>query len=206
MPTSPLSHRMIRSPLFRFVAATLLVSGLAACNDPFGLKATVAVQYDTLSAYAVTGTPLTFPAGYNAGTGIVVRVEPDIAFDIAFDLDASGKIKLIPARQISPSRNVGGFPSASPRVGLLRHTGTFESLTKAPGPGAYTYDSTIVVSPGEAVALEVSSDACQFSLSQLLYAKLVIDSTNAQTRRIFFRATRDPNCGFRSLTPGVPKS
>ena len=197
---------MMRTPIFTLAAIACSVVGLASCGDPLGVKATVAIKFDTLSVYAMSGTPLTYPSAYNAGTGVVLRVEPDIAFDIAFDLDANGKVRLIPARQVSATRTVGGLPSASPRVGMVAIKGSFESLTKAPGSGSYAHDSSLVVVPGEAVALEVSSDACQFSLSQQLYAKLVIDSVKAQTRRIYFRATRDPNCGFRSLTPGIPKS
>lgn len=206
MPTSSLSRRMICTPTFKLAVLAGSVIGLAACGDPLGVKATAAVRFDTLSVYAMSGTPLTYPSAYSAGTGVVMRVEPDIAFDIAFDLDANGKVRLIPARQVSAARTIGGLPQPTPRVGMVVVKGTFESLTKAPGSGSYKYDSSLVVSPGEAVALEVASDACQFSLSQQLYAKLVIDSVKAQTRRIYFRATRDPNCGFRSLTPGIPKS
>ena len=45
----------------------------------------------------------------------------------------------------------------------------------------------------------------RFSLASLMYAKIVVDSVNTTTRQIFFRATRNPNCGFRSFQPGVPK-
>jgi hypothetical protein len=83
-------------------------------------------------------------------------------------------------------------------------SGTFDNVRKAPG-GGYKYDSTVTVNPGQTVVVEVASDACQFSLAQLLYAKVVVDSVNADTRQVYFRATRDPNCGFKSFAPGVPK-
>jgi hypothetical protein len=56
------------------------------------------------------------------------------------------------------------------------------------------------------VVFELASDACQYSLASQLYAKLVVDSVASTRRQIYFRAVRDPNCGFRSLQPGVPKS
>lgn len=204
MPISSLSFLKIRPPAGRLAAALFATLGLAACDDPLGLRASLAVRFDTLSVFAMTGTPVTYPAAYNVGIGTIARVDSDVAFDVAFDLTGTGQVRLIPARLISATRNLGGFPSATPRVGLQRHSGSFESLTKAPN-GNYTYDSTLVVAPGDAVAIEVMSDACQFSLSSLIYAKLVVDSIDTSSRLVYFRATRDPNCGFRSLQPGVPK-
>ena len=206
MLTSSLNLRQVRRPCLKLAAITLAVAGVSACNDPLGVKATLAVRFDTLSAYAMSGTPLTYPAAYSAAAGLAVRVEPDIAFDVAFDLDATGKVKLVPARQVSATRNVGGIPQATQRIGLLPMKGSFESVTKAPNTGSYKYDSTLVVIPGETVTIEFAGSQCQFSLNQNQYAKLVVDSIKTQSRRIFFRAARDPNCGFRSLTPGVPKS
>lgn len=200
-----LSNRMIRNPLLRVAGLVVMVAGLGACDDSLGLRASLSVQFDTLSAYAMSQTPISFPAAYSAGSGIVVRVDPDLAFDVAFDLAANGKIQLIPARRISGTRRVNGIPSLTPRVGMQLVKGSFESMTKAP-TGGYAYDSTFTVATGEAVVFELASDACQFSLSQQLYAKLVVDSVAPARRQLYFRAVRDPNCGFRSLEPGVPKS
>ncbi len=200
-----LSSRMIRNPLLRVAGLLATVVGLSACDDSLGLRASLSVQFDTLSAYAMSQTPISFPAAYSAGSGIVVRVDPDLAFDVAFDLAGDGKVQLIPARRISSTRRVSGIPSATPRMGMQLVKGTFESMTKAP-TGGYVYDSTFTVVPGEAVVVELASDACQFSLSQQLYAKLVVDSVVPARRQLYFRAVRDPNCGFRSLQPGVPKN
>ena len=133
-------------------------------------------------------------------------MEPDISFDVAFDLVASGGVKLVPARLVSATRTVGGGQVvATQRVGLQLAQGSFESVTKAPTSG-FKYDSTVTVTPGQTVLLEVSSDQCQFSLASLIYAKLVVDSVQTESRKIFFRATRDPNCGFKSFAPGIPKN
>ena len=206
MITNSLSNRMIRTRLVYITFACWALAGLSACNsDSLGLRASRSVAFDTLSAYSMSQTPISFPAAYSAGNGIVVRIDPEIAFDVAFDLSGSGKVQLIPARRISATRLVNGIPVATPRVGMQLIKGTFESMGKAPKSG-FTYDSTFVVAPGEAVVFELSSNACQYSLSNQLYAKLVIDSVAMSRRQLFFRAVRDPNCGFRSLQPGVPKS
>lgn len=185
--------------------AVAAVAGLSGCDDTLGLRAYVSVAYDTLSAYGMTATPVSFPVAYSASDGLVVRVDPTIAFDVAFDLTTDGRVRLIPARRISTTRLLSGLATATPRVGMQLVKGTFESMTKAP-TGGYTYDSTFVVAPGEGVVFELASDACQYSLASQLYAKLVVDSVASARRQIYFRAVRDPNCGFRSLQPGVPKS
>lgn len=205
MHINSLSKRMIRKPITRFVAALAVVAGLSACDDTLGLRASLSVAFDTLSAYAMSNTPVSFPAAYSVSSGIVVRIDPTISFELAFDLPGNGKVQLIPARRISTTRVINGGAAATPRVGMQLAKGTFESLTKAP-TGGYTYDSTFVVVPGESVLLELSGDACTYSLASQQYAKLVIDSVNTTRRQVYFRAVRDPNCGFRSLQPGVPKN
>lgn len=206
MTTSSLSFRMIRRRALSVAATLAGAVWLAACDDPLGLRASLQVQVDTLSAYAMTGTPVTYPSAFDAGNSAVVRVSTDVGFDIAFDFTAAGNVQLVPARQVSATRDVGGVvASASRRVGLQQGTGTFESITRAPSKG-YKYDSVLVVAPGVPVVMEVSSDVCQFSLASTIYAKIVVDSINQSSRQLFFRATVDPNCGFRSFQPGVPKN
>lgn len=205
MLTNSLSIRMIRRPFVRFSLAVAAVAGLSACDDTLGLRAYTSVAFDTLSAYSMTASPISFPTAYSASDGLVVRVDPSIAFDVAFDLTTDDKVKLIPARRISTTRRLTGIPTATPRVGMQLIKGTFESMIKAPS-GGYAYDSTFVVATGQGVIFELASDACQYSLASQMYAKLVVDSIVPSRRQIYFRAVRDPNCGFRSLQPGVPKN
>jgi hypothetical protein len=186
-------------------AAFLALAGTSACDDPFGLNATIETRRDTLVAYAMTGTPPSFASAFNAATGVVVRIGPDIGFDVAFDLESSGKVRLVPARLISQVKESFGVPGLTQQVGLLVSTGTFESVTRAPESG-FKRDSAVVVSPGQPVIVEVASDVCQFTLASILYAKLVVDSVNTTSRQIYFRTVRNPNCGFRSFLPGVPKN
>lgn len=193
-----------RRALSLFAVATAFGT-MAACDDPFGLKATVSTVGDTLVAFAMSGTPPEFPAGFNAGTGAVVRVQSDISFDVAFDLTSDNRIRVIPARLISAVRQSFGGVSTTQQVGLLTPSGTFESVTQAPSSG-YRRDSVAVVATNQPVVLEVVSDACQFSLASILYAKIVVDSVNPTSRQIFFRTVRNPNCGFRSFQPGVPRN
>jgi hypothetical protein len=186
------------------MAASVLV---IACDDPLGVNATTATQSDTLSVFAMTGTPSAFPSGYSAGTGLISRIEPDISFDVVFDLTPDQKVRVIPARLISPLRVILGRTELTQQVGLQIATETFETIARAPTRG-YKRDSIVTVSPGQAVLFEVLSEVCsfQFTLSSVLYAKVVVDSIHPGSREIFFRAIRQPNCGFRSFAPGIPRN
>lgn len=181
---------------------TFSTVGALACDDPFALEATLETVRDTLTAFAMTGTSPAFPSAFSAGTGGVVRIEPDIAFDVAFDINADGSVRIIPARLISQTKVVFGQPSATHQVALQTPEGQFESVTIAPA-GGYTVDSLVTIDPGETVVLRVESANC--FLSPILFAKFVVDSVNTNTRQIFFRTVRNPNCGFRSFEPGVPR-
>ncbi|MBK8249139.1 MAG: hypothetical protein IPK85_17320 [Gemmatimonadetes bacterium] len=185
--------------------AFLGLAGTSGCDDPFGLNATIETRRDTLVAFAMTGTPSSFVSGFNAATGALVRIGPDVGFDVAFDLEADGKVRVIPARLISQVKQSFGIPSATQQVGLLAPTGTFDGVTRAPESG-FKRDTALVVARGQPVIVEVASEACQFSLASILYAKLVVDSVNTSSRQIYFRTVRNPNCGFRSFLPGVPKN
>ncbi|MFN8572747.1 MAG: hypothetical protein U0132_11925 [Gemmatimonadaceae bacterium] len=189
--------------LVRFLAPILsasILGSVLACSDPFAAKATVAVQTDTLIAYSLTGTPPEFPSGLNTAFRSVVRVDATHNYDVAFDLDTQGQVRLIPVKLM------GGLVTTARRVGVQKATATYDALTKAPNTG-YTYDSVTVIKPGDTAVLEVTSaDQCSFSLSAVIYSKIVVDSVKSSTREIFFRTTHDPNCGFRSFLPGVPKN
>jgi len=179
-------------------------AGAMACDDPFALEATTETVRDTLTAFAMTGTSPAFPSAFHAGSGAIVRIEPDIGFDVALDITPDGSVRVIPARLISQTKLVFGQLTTTHQVALQKPTGGFEAVTIAPRSG-YGIDSLVTVMPGETVVLRVESDRCQFQLSQILYAKFVVDSVNTGTRQIYLRTVRNPNCGFRSFEPGIPK-
>ena len=183
----------------RLLTLAMVAAGalaVSACDDPNDDILRQAVVADTLTVFALTGTPPSFPSGYNASFGAVTRADGDFNFDIAFDLDASNRVVLYPQRLVGVP-----FTGAKP-VGLQRLPLPFDELTRAPNSG-YNFDSTLVLVPGEGAVMQVQDlPACQLFFSTLLYTKLVIDSVDVGRRAIYFRAVHDPNCGFRSLVPG----
>ena len=180
------------------IVASALV--LTACGNPQGIIAQLPTIQDAYTVYALSGTPASLPSGLNTYIRSAVRVDGSANFDVAFDLDATGKVLIYPVQKVVTSI------TSSRQVALRKVAGTFESVTIAP-TGSYT-DSTVVATKGDVVVLQSlrngANDACQFDISPYIYTKLVVDSVAVSTRSIFVQAVLDPNCGFRSFASGIP--
>lgn len=195
----------LRSVLFGFARARRVIAVLlavtavsvAACDDPFAPRATSPVRTDTFVVFALSGTPVNVPTAFNVLFFTPVRVEPTYGFDFAFDIDDQERVLLIPVSRM------GGVVTAGRRVGFQRPTVPFDDVQRAP-PGGYRYDSTFVLGPQDPVIVELASEACPFGFSPLIFSKLEVLAINAVDRRVTFRITYDPNCGFRSFLPGIP--
>jgi hypothetical protein len=173
---------------------------LSACGDPTNLRATIPTFVDTLSVFALTGTPPSYPSGVSIVGRQAVRVDGFANFDVAFDIDANGNPVIYPVKFIVAA---GG----SRPVGLLKLAAPFESVLEAPETGFDT-DEPIVFAIGETIVVQsahnASQDVCQFSLSPYIYAKIAVDSIKAASRTLYLRMGLDPNCGFRSFATGIP--
>lgn len=174
--------------------------GLSACGDPQGLLASVATVSDAYTVYALSGTPPTLPSGINTYLRAAVRVDGSANFDVALDLDSIGRVIVYPVQKVVSSL------SGTRSVGLKKVTGPFSAVTIAP-TGTYK-DSTVVMTAGEVIVVQSvrngTNDACQFSISPFIYAKLTVDSVSLPKRTIFLQSVLDPNCGFRSFETGIP--
>lgn len=188
---------------FAFVAMLLTVAGTAACRDPLELEARRETAVDTLSVFALSGTPPGFPNALTITGRQTVPVTGFGAFDVAFDIDASDRVLVHSARRVV---RTGGLAQ---QVGLQIVPGTFESVLMAPETG-YKVDSSLVVVPGDVIVLEAvhnaQGDLCTFAISPYVYARIVVDSIFLGNRTIKFRLGTDLNCGFRSFAPGIPTS
>ena len=185
-----------------FTAFVTVVSLQTACSDN-GPKASLTNFTDTLTTYAVNGTPLGSPSGLWFFARQAVRVDNAFSFDVAFDIDqSSGELRLYPQALIA-----GGLvPVRS--VGIKRSTTNFDDLLRAENSG-YAFDSVFVARSGD-VFLVQSNDAtaCSvLSFGTVIYAKLQVLEVNPASRTISSRFTVNPNCGFLSLIPeGTPKN
>jgi len=186
------------------LATMFVVVGLNACGDPTSLHASLITSVDTLSVFALSGTPPSYPSGINVLARQAVRVDGGASFDVAFDINANGDAVVYPVKQVV------SLPGTSRAVGMQRLLVKFDSVTDAPKSG-YQIDSTaFVLTPGATLVVQsqhnFSGDICQFALNPNIFAKLAVDSVNLASRTIYLRLGLDPNCGFRSFVAGVPTS
>ena len=194
--------RLFATPLAALVA-------LAACGDSTNLTARFDTVEDTLSAFAISGTPRQFPSGLMLGAQsdadpggepVVLRVNEGFFFDVAFDLDDAGVAIVYPYRLVASEFGEG-------KTGRVRVADEpYEALERAPVGG---YQDTVAVSApvGRTLVIESNgSNYCANDVVRTLYAKLTVDSVRTESREIFFRVRLDPNCGFRSFAPGLPAS
>ena len=185
------------------LATMFVVVILNACGDPTNIRANLPVVVDTLSVWALSGTPPTYPSGISIPGRQAVRVDAFAGFDVAVDINAAGNAVIYPAKLVV------SIPGGTRPVGLQLLNAAFESVAAAPKTGFET-DSALVLVPGQTVVVESSHNAsgeiCQFAVSPNLYAKIAVDSVSLASRIVYFRMGFDPNCGFRSFAEGIPTS
>jgi len=183
------------------LATMSVVVGLNACGDPTSIKASGLTSVDTLSLFALSGTPPSYPSGLNALARQAVRVDGTGNFDVAFDIDNSGNAIVYPVKLVVSS------PGGSRSVGMQMLAKQFDSVAEAPKSG-YQTDTAVVLVPGETLVLQsqhnFSGDLCQFALNGNIFSKIAVDSVSLASRTLFLRLGLDPNCGFRSFAEGIP--
>jgi hypothetical protein len=104
-----------------------------------------------------------------------------------------------------PARLVAGNLIPTGNVGIQKVGGNWSSVTKAPNSG-YRADSAVTLAIGEVAVVQVTTEVCLYAIRGVnVYGKFVVDSIRAADRRIYGRLASNPNCGFRSLVPGLPK-
>ncbi|HUX33630.1 MAG TPA: hypothetical protein VMV51_07125 [Gemmatimonadaceae bacterium] len=187
---------MPRLPTILGAAAVAFCVGCGALSAP---KAQFPNTVAFPTVYALNGAPPATPAGLNFLSGSPVSVDANLQFNVALDIDSAGRIVVYSARKVT-----NGLTGVI-RVGLQTVPGTFDGYTKATKNG-YAVDSTLVVSVGQVVAVNVydQTTCTVYSLGSSYYAKFVVDSINAAQRAIYVELLSDPNCGYVTLTPGIP--
>jgi hypothetical protein len=203
------------------VSLRTLGAGIIACaaivgcnNDAFKYRPGLLVRADTITVFALNGTPAVLPSGVNVGAGqlsgdsVILRpsaVPSDggTVFDFALDINAQGSVVAYPAPLV--------VRSSARRVGLQKVVTPFDQITQAPNTG-YGYDSVEVTLATSDVLLVQANRAglgerCvergTFGYDPVLYAKAQVISVNTVERSVKLRTVLNPNCGFRGLTPGT---
>jgi hypothetical protein len=202
------SFFVIMLPRFRaprtlslFATALAIFAGVSACGSLTRPKAQTENSTDTVTVYALNGTPLDAPAGLWLFGRQAIVVNAGFGFDLAFDINAQGEATMYTVH------HVAGALTPTHSVSLQRYTGGYDALLKAPQNG-YVSDSLFAVKVGDIFAVSTADpSACSFSIySSVIYAKLEVLGVDPGTRTVRTRFTVDPNCGFFSLIPsGIPK-
>lgn len=172
---------------------------LGACGDDANLApASIPNVVDTIVLGALTSSPISLPSAYSVADGNAVRTDITAAFDFAYDVDAAGRHVFLTLEVMNLSNTNGSGP------GLQFSPLPFDQITSAPSNNWITGD-TIVVDSGSVVLMR-SRIVCS-GLGVPLYGKLEvlgIDDTPGN-RTITFKALANENCGYKSLTPGLPR-
>lgn len=182
------------------VATGAMLALAGACGDFTGVPASLSTLTDSGTVFALNGAPTGAPTALHLFSGSRLAADASFFFDIAFDIDASGNPVILPQRVVAS----GLAPSHS--VGLQLVDVDFNTLDRAPKNG-YRADTSLVTRIGKTVAIQsFDSNACGISVSGTsIVAKLVVLSIDRDARKLSIQFTVDPNCGFLSFAPGVPK-
>lgn len=182
------------------LVAVIAVAAASGCGDATAIKAQFDNRDTTVIVYALNGTPVTVPSAIRLRNGSAVRIDANFSFDIAFDINAQGEAVVHTQRAVA-SQLVSGH-----RVGLKLSDGPYEAIVEAPTSG-FSFDSSLVLPMGKVLIVDSVDPTCStFSiLGPNIRAKIRLDSVVVERRTIYLRMLHNPNCGFRSLTPGIPK-
>ncbi len=185
--------RFPRSPRAALGALSALTA-LAACGTTTGLPpAHIVNVVDTVSLYALDGTPLTAPSAYDVELLRTVRTDVTTAYDFIFNIDTAGRALLLPT----------GAAGLGKQSGLRVESVSFDAVTDAPTSG-YVDSTAVAVDSGTVAVVRSRPIQCSFGVVVFLYAKIEVLKIDRVARRLDFRILADLNCGYRQLQPGLP--
>jgi len=172
----------------------------ASCKGLTDLPAGLSTVADSGIIYAINGAPSGAPTAVHFFTGSRTAADASFFFDVAFDIDASGNVVLL------PQRTVASQLTTTHGVGLQKSSLAYDAITSGIKSG-YRADTALVVNPGQVVLVQVQDPACAVSIaSTSIYGKLVVLSVDTAARTMQIQYASDPNCGFLSFQPGIPKN
>lgn len=175
------------------LAASFVIA--AACGTSTGLPAaSFSNGVDTVSLYALDGTPLTAPSGYNIASNSVLRTDRFTTFDFAFNITAAGQPVLLPTGALGLGRSSG----------IQVQTVGFDAVTVA-STNVYVDTSAVPVDSGTVAVVHSRAASCSFGAVVFYYGKIEVLAIDTVARRIDLQVLVDQNCGYRGLELGIPR-
>ena len=171
-----------------------LVGLFVACDNTTGLlPPTDTNVVDTISLFALDGTPVAAPSGYRIFGATVVRTDQDADIDFAFNITPAGQAVLLPTAALGLGKLSGIQPQHVP----------FDAVTTAPN-GEYADSIPVDIDSGSVVVVHSRPiGTCAVGIV-FMYGKFEVLAIDTIARRVDLRALVDQNCGYRSLEPGLP--
>jgi hypothetical protein len=177
------------------VVGAVASAALSACDDPLNLvQATAVNTVDTATIYALRGTAVVLPSGYDVPSESPARTDV-VAFDFAFDLSEAGQSLIYPAGSLGLTRGPG----------LQKVTEAFDVVQSAPLTG---YNDSLAVNVVAGDVFVVRSRpyivGCELTGELPRYGKFRVISVDPTARSLTLETLVNRNCGYRSLQPGLP--
>jgi len=181
-----------------------LIALCAACGESVTLPdATIPVATQQIQLYALSGTPVATPSAYNMLSLIEVRTYQSNDFDFVFDIGIDSTFGLgtngDTIAVLKPRGNLGFDPDGGLQWMLI----DFDSVFVAPIEGYETIKPTRIRT-GDTILATSRAQQCAFGYNLPHYAKLLVMDIDLALRKATIRVVIDPNCGYRSLTTGIP--
>jgi hypothetical protein len=187
----------MKKPIWMIASTTIVVFAAVACDDTGLVPAGFPNFVDTVTLYALKGTPISTPSAYDISVGTPVRTDQGQAFDFAFDIDSVGAAIILPAGAL-------GLPA---QAGLQMSDRAFEDINDAPYDD-YVADSLFTLSVGDVFVgrSRNTSGNCYYLGSLPRYGKFHVVAVDIQNRTMTLETLVNVNCGYRKLEPGFPTS
>jgi hypothetical protein len=181
------------NPRSAALLALALAAAAAACDNPFALPPASLPPYEqTVTLFAITGTPLTEPSAFDLMTQTVVRTDRTSSLDFAFDIVVDSMRDTV--AELLPRGALGLY-----RDGGLQITKTpYDSIRIAPTSG-YDEGTPVAVSLGSVVLAASRSQTCNIGYVYPYYAKMEVSALDLVARTVTLHLLVDPNCGYKSL-------
>jgi hypothetical protein len=177
------------------LAALLVLSLLAGCeDDPFGFQDWES-RPDTVFLYSLDRPELNLPSGYNFNRRTLHEVESANStgqWDVAVGTGAGGLV-LIPPRALGVDAGAGIAPLPDE---------TFDAVREAPGDtSAYVTTEPVPVEVGRLYVIRTNQGIGQFGRRCTWYAKMEPLEADPVLGILRFRLDSNPLCNDRDLIP-----
>lgn len=149
--------------------------------------------------YALRGTVIDLPSGYDVVIREPARTDRADPFDFAFDIDADGAALVYPRGALGLTR----------QSGVLLSEDAFGEIDEAPLED-YGLEAAVAVEEGTVFVIRSRAEtggivSCPFFVGALpRYGKFRVLAVDPTERSLTLEALVNVNCGYRGLQPGIP--